>query len=62
MPLTTLLVYLVLVVAVVMVWRGVWGLLDEYLLPQNPKLSYWISFIIGLVLLLILLPFVPRLA
>ena len=62
MPLTTLLLYFALVVAVVMVWRGVWGLLDEYLLPQNPKLSYWISFIIGLVLLLIILPFVPRLA
>ena len=61
MPLTTLLVYLALVVSVVMVWRGVWGILDEYLLPQNPKLSYWISFIIGLVLLLILLPFAPRL-
>ena len=61
MPLTTLLVYLALVVAVVMVWRGVWGLLDEYLLPKNPRLSYWISFIIGLVLLLILLPFAPRL-
>lgn len=61
MPLATLLIYLVLVIAVVMVWRGVWGLLDEYLLPQNPKLSYWISFIIGLVMLLILLPFVPRL-
>jgi len=61
MLLTTLLLYLALVVAVVMVWRGVWGLLDEYLLPKNPKLSYWISFIIGIVLLLILLPFAPRL-
>jgi len=49
--LTILILYLVAVTAVVMMWRGLWGLLDEYVWPKNPKLSYWSTFIIGFVLI-----------
>ena len=52
-------VWLLAVVAVVMMWRGIWGLLDEYLLPKNPKLSNLISFLIGLVIVGIILLTVP---
>lgn len=45
------LVYLVLVTGVVLMWRGLWGLLDEYILPKNPRLSYWLTFVVGFVVL-----------
>jgi len=50
-----LIAYLAAVVAVVMMWRGIWGLMDEYLLPENPKLSYWTSFISGFIIIAIAL-------
>lgn len=37
--------------SVVAFWRGVWGLLDVYLLPNNYELSSWISTAIGLFIL-----------
>lgn len=37
--------------AVVSFWRGVWGLLDIYLLPENQELSFWISGFMGLSIL-----------
>ena len=37
--------------AVVAVWRGFWGLMDLYLLPENYELSLWTSLIIGLIIL-----------
>ena len=37
--------------AVVSFWRGVWGLLDLYLLPNNQPVSLWISIIVGVVIL-----------
>ena len=36
--------------AVIMFWRGVWGLMDIYLFPNNLTLSYSISFIASLLL------------
>jgi hypothetical protein len=53
------LLYLVAVVAVVMMWRGLWGLLDIYLWPQNPKRSNWVSFIAGFILICIILFLLP---
>ncbi|MCW4045298.1 MAG: hypothetical protein NWE94_07275 [Candidatus Bathyarchaeota archaeon] len=48
MAIANLLLYLVGVVAVVAMWRGLWGLMDIYLWPKNPKRSNnWASFIIG---------------
>ena len=39
--------YIILAFAVVCFWRGVWGLLDLYLLPSNSELSFWVSLILG---------------
>lgn len=55
MPITTIILYLVAVVAVVSMWRGLWQLMDIYLWPDNPKRSNWASFIIGFVLILTVL-------
>jgi succinate dehydrogenase hydrophobic anchor subunit len=52
---TTVLIYLTAVVAVVMMWRGLWGLLDEYVWPKNPRRSYWSTFILGFILIVIVL-------
>ncbi|MEW6592630.1 MAG: hypothetical protein AB1305_02960 [Candidatus Hadarchaeota archaeon] len=60
MALGQLLVYLGGVIAVVMLWRGLWGLMDIYLFPNNRKKSYWASFIIGLVIIMIFLALLPR--
>ena len=37
--------------AVVSFWRGIWGLMDIYLFPENLKLSFWMSLFIGLAVL-----------
>ena len=42
---------LVLAIGVVAIWRGVWGLMDLYLFPNNPALSFIISIAIGLFIL-----------
>ena len=39
--------------AVVSFWRGIWGLMDEYLFPDNYQLSLWISLVLGIVILII---------
>ena len=38
--------------AVISFWRGVWGLMDEYLFPLNYELSLWISLVLGLGILI----------
>ena len=38
-------------IAIVMIWRGVWDLLDTYLLPGHPLLSDILSILIGLAVL-----------
>ena len=42
---------LVIIFAIIMLWRGVWGLLDTYLFPGSPVLSYLTGFGIGAVIL-----------
>ncbi len=45
---------ILIVVAVVEVWRGVWGLRDQigaHFLPDNPELDFILSIIVGLVIL-----------
>ena len=37
--------------AVISFWRGVWGLMDLYLFPDNQILSLWASLILGLLIL-----------
>ena len=38
--------------AVVSFWRGIWGLMDEYLFPNNYDLSLWTSLVVGLIILI----------
>jgi len=42
----------VIVIAVISIWRGFWGLCDEYLFPANYKLSLWVSLIFGFIILI----------
>lgn len=42
---------LLVAIAVVMFWRGVWGLLDEYLLPDLPVVSYTLGIIVAFAIL-----------
>jgi hypothetical protein len=41
----------VIVLGIIMLWRGVWGLLDTYLLPGSPTLSYLLSIVLGVLIL-----------
>jgi len=45
---------LLVATAIVMLWRGAWGLLDNYLFPDNQILSFSVSLIIGIGLLFII--------
>ena len=42
---------IVVILAIIMLWRGVWGLLDVYLFPGSPTLSYLISISLGALVL-----------
>ena len=35
------------VICIVLIWRGLWGLADTYITPNNEELSYWLSLFIG---------------
>jgi hypothetical protein len=45
--LDSLFCYLITAPCVVMFWRGTWGLLDQYLLPDERDKSAWICLAIG---------------
>ena len=40
-------------IAIMMVWRAVFGVLDHYFLPEHKNWAYLLAFIIGIVILLI---------
>ncbi len=40
-------------ISIIMFWRGLWGLMDLYLFPDNHLLSYLVSVFLGLFLLYI---------
>ncbi len=42
---------IVMTIAIVLIWRGVWGFCDEYLFPNHKDISYGISIAFGLFLL-----------
>lgn len=42
---------LLVVVAIILVWRGLWNLVDVYLFPHYPMLSNIVGLIIGLLML-----------
>jgi len=37
--------------AIILYWRGIWGIIDTYLFPNNDLLSYTVSLILGIFLL-----------
>ncbi len=43
--------FFALAVGVILVWRGVWGFADEYLLPNHHDLSLVASIILGIIIL-----------
>ena len=44
---------IIIAISVVMIWRGVWGILDTFLFPNYPLISYSISLVLGILILLI---------
>jgi len=44
---------IIIAFAIVCFWRGIWGLMDEYLFPNNFVLSHSISIFIGILILLL---------
>lgn len=46
-----LLFSLIILSGVVCLWRGVWGLLDMYLFPENLSASYAVSVLIGMIII-----------
>lgn len=44
-------VVIIAALAIVSFWRGVWGLMDLYMFPENEPLSFSISVVIGLIIL-----------
>ncbi len=46
------LIHVILIaVAVVLFWRGAWGLMDLYVFPGNELQSYIVSLVLGLIIL-----------
>ena len=43
----------VVCIAIVMIWRGIWNLLDMYIFPHHPLISDLICIAIGITVLLI---------
>ncbi len=41
----------VIVLGIIMLWRGVWGLLDQFLFPGSPEISYMVSIGLGVLVL-----------
>ena len=48
------LIIIVASLAIVSFWRGVWGIMDIYLFPENFTLSLLVSIIMGLVILFLI--------
>ncbi len=42
---------IVVVIAIIAFWRGIWGLLDLLLFPNLPFLSYIVSILLGALIL-----------
>jgi len=42
---------LLIAFAIVSFWRGVWGIMDIYLFPENLLLSFSVSILIGIVVI-----------
>lgn len=40
-------------IAIMMVWRAVWGWLDQYFFPENKNRAYFLAFLTGIIILLL---------
>ena len=49
----TILHSILIATAVVFFWRGSWGLMDLYLVPENQITSMVLSVVIGLIILIV---------
>lgn len=45
---------IVIAFAIIAFWRGIWGLMDLYLFPDNYSLSLLTSAIIGLLIIVVI--------
>ncbi|MBP6981750.1 hypothetical protein KBB25_03175 [Candidatus Gracilibacteria bacterium] len=46
--------------AIILFWRGIWNLADEYLFPDHPTLSAFASLMIGMGILILSKNFVNQ--
>jgi len=53
---------LIIISAVILVWRGLWGIADALILPENLFLSYIVSIVLGFAILLALGEGISRIA
>ncbi|MCK5282955.1 MAG: hypothetical protein KAK00_06100 [Nanoarchaeota archaeon] len=44
---------LIILSGIIFFWRGLWGLLETYLYPENPQISFFISLSLGIIILAI---------
>ncbi len=44
---------IIISLAVVLFWRGIWGLTDLFLFPDNPVMSFVASAVVGLAILIV---------
>jgi nitric oxide reductase large subunit len=44
---------IVIILAIIMLWRGVWGLLDTYFFPGSPTFSHLTCMVLGALILYI---------
>jgi hypothetical protein len=42
---------ILIAISIVCFWRGAWGLMDLYIFPDHEAVSYFVSIIIGIVIL-----------
>jgi hypothetical protein len=52
-PIKRVVFSLIIGFAVISFWRGLWGLWDVYVFPENYTLSLWISLVVGLIILIL---------
>lgn len=51
---------LVLAVAIILFWRGVWQLADMFFFPESPGLSNFLSLVLGLAVIYIVYRYLDK--
>ena len=47
-----LIITLIIMFGIISFWRGIWGLMDIFLFPNNEFLSYFSAFLLGFLILI----------